>query len=416
MKMVSTLALAAVLTLGVASPAMAQKRGQQEDPNAAPKLTVSAAFRKPAADAEKAFNAGDIPGADTALAQAEAVAKNDDEKYFAAFLRLRIEVRKQNREGIIKAADALIANPKTPQGHLPEYYFVRAQATFYSGKRADALPFLLKARELGRNDIDLPFMLAQIYGDAGKTDEAVTEMSRAIDLVKASGKTPEQNWYEWAFSRVYKSGDRTASAVWMMRIVKDFPTLANWHRMIALYRESANVAKVELGKREKMDLFRMMRATGALADQADYFNYAKAAIESGLPWEAVSVIDEGRKAGKVPANDADFARMYTGAQTAIRTDTPLETQLAQAKDGKETALVGDAFLSSGNYARALAVYDQALAKGGADANAINLHRGVALVGLGRKEEARAAFALVSGTPLGDIAKLWTVWLDLPALT
>jgi tetratricopeptide (TPR) repeat protein len=425
MKMVSKLALAAALTLAVASPAMAQKRGEQADPNAAPKLSVSAAFRKPAADAENALKMGDWATAETSLAAAEAIAKNDDEKYYAAFMRLRIEVHKSatrssddksSGEAIIRAADALISNPKTPPAHLAEYNYLRGQATFQVGKRQEATPFLLKARELGSDEIDLPFMLAQIYADAGKTAEGVAEMSRAIDLVKAKGKPPEQSWYEWAFARVYKSGDRTASAYWMMRIVHDFPTLVNWRRVIVLYRDSVDATKVPLGKREQMDLFRLMRATGALADYGDYYNYAKSAIESGLPWEAIAVIDEGRKAGKIPANDADITRFYTAAQTAVKNEGSLDTQASAAKSGKESAAIADAYFASGNYTRALALYDQALQQGGADANAINLHRAMALLSLGRKDEARTAFGSVTGSPLGDIAKLWTAWMDLPPLT
>ena len=422
MKMVSTLALAAVLTLGVASPALAQKRDKaaQEDPNA-PKLSVSAAFRKPAATAETALKAGDWTGAETALAEAEGVAKNADEIYYAAFLRLRIEVHKQNRDGIIKAADALIANPKTPPAHLVEYNYLRGQATFIvagtdHAKRQAALPFLLKARELGSNEIDLPFMLAQIYADSGKTAEGVAEMSKAIDLVKAKGKPPEISWYEWAFARVYKSGDRAASTYWMMRIVTDFPTLANWRRVVVLYRDSLNAAKTPLDKKEQLDLYRLMRATGALVDYGDYYNYAKSAIESGLPWEAIAVIDEGRKAGKLPQGDPDIARFYTAGQTAVKNEGALETLASASKTGKESAGIGDAFLASGNPTRALAMYDQALTQGGIDANSINLHRAVALLALGRKDEARAAFASVTGSPLGDIAKLWVTWMDLPPLT
>jgi tetratricopeptide (TPR) repeat protein len=416
MKMVSTLALAAVLTLGVAMPADAQRRGKDKEESTEPKFVLSNDFRKAGAAVENALKANDWAGAEAALAGAEAVAKNDDEKYYASFWRLRVEVHKQNKEGIIRATDALIANPKTPPAHISEYQYKRGQATFYSGKRQEATPFLLKAREMGSTELDLSFMLAQIYGDAGKIPEAAAEMGKAIDAVKAAGKPVEQNWYEWAFSRVYKSGDRTASAVWMMRIVREFPTLTNWRRMIVLYRESLNVAKTPLDKKEQLDLYRMMRGTGALVDYGDYYNYSKAAIELGLPWEAIAVIDEGRKSEKLPKDDADIAKFYTAAQTGAKNEGSLESVAKASKDGKESAAIGDAFQASGNSARALEMYDQAQQQGGVDANVLALHRGVALLSLGRKDEARAAFGQVNGSPLGDIAKMWLVFMDLPPLT
>lgn len=414
MKIVSTLALAAVLTLGVASPAEAQRRKKEETP-AGPTFVLSNEFRKAGAEVEKAINANDWPGAEAALLKAEEIAKNDDERYYTNFWRMRVEVRKQNREGVMKAADALIANPKTPPAHLAEYNYKRGQATFLAGKRQEATPFLLKARELGSTELDLPFMLAQIYGDAGKTNEAVVEMGKAIELVKASGKPVESSWYEWAFSRVYKSGDRAASAEWMMRIVKEYPTLQNWRRMIVLYRDGLNAAKTPLGKKEQLDLFRMMRATGALVDYGDYYNYAKAAIESGLPWEAIAVIDEGRKGDKLPKDDLDINKFYAAAQTGAKNEGSLDALAKAAKDGKESLAIGDAFQASGDSTRALALYDQAVQQGGVDASTIALHRGVALVALGRKDEAKAVFAQVTTAPLSDIAKLWLVWMDLPPL-
>ena len=46
---------------------------------------------------------------------------------------------------------------------------------------------------------------------------------------------------------------------------------------------------------------------------------------------------------------------------------------------------------------------------------MNLHLGVALANQGRKEEAKAAFAKVTGAPQADLARLWTIWLDSPPL-
>jgi tetratricopeptide (TPR) repeat protein len=416
MKMVSKLALAAVLTLGVvATPATAQKRGKDKE-EAQPKFELSPAFRKAGAEVEAALKANDWAKAETALVTAEATAKNEDEKYFSAFWRMRVEIHKQNKPGIITAADMLIANPKTPAEHKVEYYFRRGQATFLDGKRQEALPFLLKARELGHNDIEVPFMLAQIYGDANKSPEAVAEMSKAIEAVKKAGRKPEQAWYEWAFARVYKSGDRTASSEWAMRLVHDFPTLANWRRVIVLYRDSVDKAGIGLDKGEKIDLYRLMRGTGALADQNDYYEYTRAALETGLPWETIAVIEEGRKSGKVPQTGGDFARIYTGADSAVKSEGSLESYAKAAKTGRDMSSAADAFLASGNYARALALYDQALTMTGANADAVNLHRGYALVQLGRKDEARTAFELVKGAPLSDIAKMWVTWMGLPTLS
>ena len=115
MTFVSKLALAAALTLGASAlgtaPALAQKADKQ---NAGPELKVSDEFRKPAAAADVALKAKDITTADAQITAAEAVAKNDDEKYYSAFLRLQLEIERKNEAGQMKALGALASNPKTP--------------------------------------------------------------------------------------------------------------------------------------------------------------------------------------------------------------------------------------------------------------------------------------------------------------
>lgn len=419
MKMVSKLAVAAALSVGLmTTPALAQKKKKDEQAQGQPPLKVSEAFRKPAAAAETALKAQDWPTAERELAAAEAVAANEDEKFYAALMRLPIEIHKQSRPGIITAVDVLLANPRTPPANLGIYNFYRGQATFQSleaGKRAPAAPFLIKAREQGYDDVDIPVMLAQIYDETGRRPEGVVEMGKAIDSVKAKGQKPAEGWYKWATSRVAASGDRAATAQWQMRYLRDYPTVPNWRIIIINYRNALPRENVE--KFARINLYRLLRGTGALADTNDYFEYAQSAQLAGLPWEAIAVIDEGRKSGKIPTTEADFNRIYAASKTAVTNEGSLENIAKAAKNGKEFSAIGDAYLASGNFARALEMYDVALTKGDASANQVNLHRGVALVNLNRKDEAKTAFGAVTGAgALTDIAKFWLLWLDLPPLT
>lgn len=412
MKIVSMVALAAAM-LSVAAPAAAQKNKKPEEP----KLELSAAFRTPAAAAQTAIAAKDWATADTHVTAAEAVAQNDDEKWIIAEMRLTVEANKKSNEGIARALDTLIASPRTARERLPTYYFYRGDAAFKLKQYPVAITNLIKARELGAKELDIPLYLAQSYDATGNQREAVAEMMKLIDQTKASGGEVKDNWYTWAVARLYKTGDRAATAALMMRQLREFPTTQNWRKTIVLYRDSVNAAGTQLDRRQRIDLFRLMRATKTLADQNDYFDYSKAAVEGGLPWEGGAVIVEGRASGKVPASSADFNQVAQMADTAIKTEGSLDVlarNAAKAANGREAAGTGDAFLSSGNNVRALELYDLALQKGGVEVNEVQLHRGIALANLGRKDEAKAAFALVQTAPLKDIAGFWTVWLDLPA--
>ncbi len=411
MKMVSKLAIAMALSLGVsATPALAQKKDEK-----AAAIKVSEEFRKPAEAARVAIAAKDWATADTQLTAAEAVAKNDDEKNYAQILRFEVEVNRnpRNNQRLIAAADAMLANPAAPQANLRAYNFYRGQASFELKQYAQAEPFLVKAREQGMTGADVSLMLAQIYDSTNRRPQGVAEMGKVIEAVKASGQPVQESWYRWAVSRVAASGDRAALADWQLRQIRDFPTLANWRQIIVQYRNSV-AGGAQLDRNAKLDVYRLLRGTGAMADLNDYLDYASLAQSAGQPQEAIAVLDEGRKAGKIPANEPTAAQIDRLSKDSAAKDGTPDALAKAAKTGKEQASVGDIFAATGNYPRAIELYQTALGNGAA-ADQTNLHLGVALAKAGRKDEAKAALAKVQAAPLNDIAKYWTMWMDLPPL-
>jgi hypothetical protein len=416
MNFASKLALAAVLSLGTTAltvaPAAAQKKDDKKaDPN---QLKVSDEFRKPAAAAEAAVKAKDWATAEPSITAAEAAAKNDDEKYYAAWLRLQLELGRGNESAQIPALQILSVSPRTaPEAKGPytaRLNFLIGKSSAASKKHADVITYMTKARELGEKNVDIPLMMANSYAAMGKNVEAAAEARNAIEFAKANGQKAPEAWYQFAIPKVNASGNRDAIADWLAYYLKDYPTVKNWRWAMEVLGQGAKGTDRN-GKIERMDLFRLRRMTNALADRGDYADYAYIAQSSGLPWEAISVIDEGRKAGKLPATDPDSVKTYGAAQAGVKSSPSLDALAKQG--GVDNA---DALLAAGDNARALQLYDAALAKGGANAEEINLHRGIALTRLGRKDEAKTAFASVKTGPFVNVALLWQVSLESPPLS
>jgi tetratricopeptide (TPR) repeat protein len=173
---------------------------------------------------------------------------------------------------------------------------------------------------------------------------------------------------------------------------------------------------VTLDKGQKVDLFRLLRKEKALADQFDYEIYAQYAIDLGLPNEGKAVIDEGRAAGKLPADSATANDLYRVAKQSIANEgslDPLDAKSKAAANGKLAAGTGDAHLGAGNYAKAIELYRVALQKGSVDADAVNTHLGIALALSGDAAGAKAAFEAVKGSPRADIASFWLTSLTTP---
>ena len=417
MTFITRAALAAALTMGLSTtamvaPAAAQKNKKGDD--GAPQLKLSDAVRKPVAAAQAALAANDTATALAQLATAEAAAKTDDERYIVAALRLKPAAEGGDRSKMIPVLDALIANPKTPAADLPRYTYFRGALAFEAKRNQEALPYLIKARELGYSSPELPLQIAQASVDSGNISGGVAEINKAIDAETAAGRKAPQAWYDYAISRLYNSGDRAQSAVWLKKSIAAYPTPQNWRKMIIIYRDGDKGGRTALDKGQRLDLYRLLGATNALADQGDYLEFADLALQFGLPAEAVRVIDAGRSKGIVPAANGSAKQIYAQAQDGVKRDTPLATlekQANAAANGKAAASTADAYLAAGEYAKASTLYRTALQKGGVDASLVNLHLGIALAQSGQKAEAKTAFAAVTAGANADIAGFWTQWVD-----
>jgi tetratricopeptide (TPR) repeat protein len=416
MKSVSKAALAAAVLLAVpfaaSAPAVAQKKQKGE----APKYKLSDAFRKSATEIEALIKAKDFQGAAGKLDALEALATNDDEKFFVANFRLTTSANLKDNPTTLRALDALIANPKTDPANLGQYYFFRGDIAQGMKKSAEAIPFLLKARELGYapNGANLNLLIAQAQFDAGQLEAAVGSIDAAIKVEEAAGRKAPLAWYRIAVDRLYRGGKKAAASEWLGRQMAAHPSAEGWRATLLVYMEQTREKGVPMDADLQLDVFRLMRAAKAMGGEFDYQEYADLAQRRGLPWEAKAVIEEGRAAGKIQATNVAINELYRSAVVREKAEGSLaaeEKTATAAANGTAAKNVGDAYLGSRNFTKAAELYRVALQKGGVDANLVNTRLGIALAMLGQKAEAKAAFGAVSATPRSEVARFWTTWID-----
>ena len=256
-------------------------------------------------------------------------------------------------------------------------------------------------------------MLAQTNLVGGNVAAGAAEIEKAIAAKKAAGEPVPEDWYKLVVSRLYQSNDMAGALTWLKRQVADYPTTANWRSAILVYREGVDAS---LDNGAKIDLLRLMRASGSMADQNDYLEYADLAYRAGLPFETKAVIEEGTASGKIPRNNKTFTGLLSDANAAIKAEGALSAQESKAKsgaDGKSAAQLADAYLASGNYPKAVELYRLGLQKGGVKTEEVNTRLGIALARSNQTAEAKQSFAAVTAKPRVDIAGLWTTYLDNP---
>ena len=428
MKTISKLALVAAFATGASSMALtAPAFAKDKKADAAPAMKLSPEVQKPGVAAQTALAAKDFAGAQTAIDQIDAAAKTDYEKYIGAALRYQLENDKivaaqaanpnapVNETTLAKPLDALINNAATPAADRGKYAYRRGALAFNGKQYPIALQFFAKAKELGYNNPDLGLQIVKAKMESGDVTGATADLDASITQMTAAGQKAPEDYYRYAIAKSYAAKRNADTMAWLKKWVTAYPSAKNWRDTLILAGIQQN-ALITLDEAQKVDIFRLMRATNSLADQTDYLQYADSVNRRGLPSEAQAVIKEGTAQGKIPAGNAMAKGLLADATKNIAADGPLaglEKRAAAAANGKLAAGTADAYLGQNNYAKSVELYRLALTKGGVDADDVNLHLGIALAKSGDKAGAAAAFAAVKAAPKADVAGLWTTWLAAP---
>jgi hypothetical protein len=428
MKTISKLALAAVLATGVSGMALiAPATAMAKKEEAKPGLKLSPDVLKAAQVAQPAIAAKDFATAEPALAQIDAAAKTDDDKYIGAALRYDLEQQKLaaqqaanpnaplNETVLAGPLDVLIANPSTPADMRGRYTYRRGALAFNGKQYPVAVQYFQKAKALGYTNEDLDLQIVKAKMESGDVKNGLADLDASVTASTAAGKKAPEDYYRYAISKANGAKLKPETFAWLQKYAVAYPSPKTWRDVIVTFGLQQN-GVVTLDETQKIDMFRLMRQTKSLADQNDYLEYADSVNRRGLPSEAQAVLKEGMASGKIPASNTMAKTLLTDTATAIRNDGPLaglEKKATTNADGKLAAGTADAYLGQDNYAKAIELYKVALSKGGVNADDVNLHLGIAQVKSGDKAGAAASFAAVKTTPRMEQAQLWTAWMNAP---
>ena len=428
MKTVSKLALTAMFACGVSgmaltAPAFAKDKKEEVKSG----LKLSPEVIKAGQGVQAAIAAKDFATAEPGVAAIEAAAKTDDDKYIAAAVRYDLEQQKLaaaqaanpnapiNETVLAKPLDALIASASTPAADRGRYAYRRGALAFNGKQYPQALQYFAQAKQLGYNDPNLALQIVQAKMNSGDVAGGTADLEAAIAAQSASGQKADEQLYRYAVAKSYAAKLKPETIAWLQKWVTAYPTPKNWRDTIVLVGIQQN-ALVPMDETQKIDMFRLMRATKSLADQNDYLEYADSVNRRGLPSEAQAVVKEGIATGKIPAANGSAKTMIADTTTAIRNDGPIaaiEKRAEAAANGKLAASTGDVYLGQDNYAKAATMYRLALTKGGVVADDVNLHLGIALAKSGDKAGAAAAFATIKSSPRAETTAFWSTWMAAP---
>jgi tetratricopeptide (TPR) repeat protein len=366
---------------------------------------VSAAVAKPLDAANKAIRAGKV---DEGLAKLREVdgttGKTAYDTYVMNQLLAYAHVRKNNYAEAAKAMEAQLASSfpsasekNTLNKQLLGIYFNQRNYA----KAVDLGNALVSA---GVADSTTYNVLAQAYDKQGKLPEAVKLVKTRVN---ASAK-PSENELLLLLDYQRRLKDTEGETATFEKLVGLYPKAEYWGNIIpGLLRAPGNSDAVTLG------VYRLMKATGTLKRKEDFTEMAQLALEQSAPGEAIEILEKGL-ADNVFSDQRDKDRTNRLLESAKTQQKSAQAALpkveADAKAGGAAAVaLGRAYYGLGQYDKAVAALQGALAKGpvaGADDAGILL--GLSHLRLGKKDEAIKAFKAVKSSDPA-VTRLGSLW-------
>jgi hypothetical protein len=399
------LALAAGTAIGVAGfaePAYAQKK---------PKVTYSEGFvaaYTPVEQAQKAIgDTGDHTPLKAQLPAMVAAIENADDRFAAGQFVLAVGNKTNDPALQRQGLELTLASGKVDPAQLGQLQFFVGSLAFQAKDYAAARTALEAAKTAGYGDDDVHSLLIEAYLQGGATAEGLDYLTKLARERAAAGTPVSEKWLRRGLAVAYRDKLAASSNELAAMLVANTPTADNWQASLQVVREINKWSSEEV-----LDLSRLMQLSGGLKTDYDLAEYVEAADPRKLSNEVIAALDAATKAGLIPANAPRFAEFRTIAQERAAADRAEAAKAPGQVQASGTAALatGDLLLSVGSYADAEAMYQQALDKGGVDANRALTRKGIAQLRQGKTAEAKATFAQVQGTR-ASLAHLWTIYAD-----
>lgn len=400
-------ALALVLmtgtAMGVASPALAQKQEKPKPPKLSkPILAVVVAV-------QKLQQAGDHAGALAKLDEAAAVprAEPDDALIMAKLKLFSAQTLKDNaklEEGLTEAVEAPSISPEEKltfskfiaglASNRKDYQKAWKWYEFYLGQKPD--------------DVDMLVQAASVNAALKNTPRVVELLTKAIDVREAAGETGDRSWYEFRAQTVIDANMTDKVMPALLGWVKAFPEPKSYNLAIELVKQRSG----KLDNAVLVDFGRLMWAAKAMTTANNYLEYADAAIDRGMPNEAEIVLQEGiakKLLDPTRTNIAEFISLAKSKNAESKAGiAALEKEAATSP--RIALVVADTLANLGQNDKAVPYYQKLVGNSMIDQDTVNLRLGMALMKLGKAEEAKAAFDAVKAGPRQSIAQFFTVML------
>ena len=385
--------------LGSATLAAEQPSGPQ----------VTVAIAKPLKAAQDALREKKLDEAlaKTREAQAASGEKSPYDNFVIDLLLYQIYQQKQDMNAAIpvlaQAAQSQYASAEQQKSWLKNialYYF---QQKDYP-KTLDAADQAVKH---GANDSDTLRLIAKTEYLSAKYKEAATTMQEVVN--KQEKPDEESLKLLWQFE--LKANDQVGASKAVEKLVTYYPKPEYWANALAsLVNADTKDAHLQL------NVYRLMNDVGVLKRGGDYAEMADIALDQGYPGETEAVLRKAfaENVFTEPRDKDRYQHLLDGARQRAATDLAAlpakEKDAANAATGEQLVQLGAAYMTYGQFDKAVTSISRGLAKGGLKSpEEADVLLGIAQLRMKNTGEAQRAFEKAAASHNAGYIQLGRLW-------
>jgi tetratricopeptide (TPR) repeat protein len=252
-------------------------------------------------------------------------------------------------------------------------------------------------------------LIAETYFKNNEPAEGLRYLSGLIDQRRAAGSQVPEAWLKRGQAIAFEAKLADQANAYSQMLLAEHASQDNWRRALAVV-----TLLNPMDEQGQLDLLRLMRATDTLEQRQQYAEYVETASRSGLPNEALAVLEHGLAKGIYTSSDDYYTEAKGLAEAKANEDVADTASLAgearAAATGVTASGTGDLFFSLGEYAQAAEMYQVALEKGSRDRQLTLTRLGMSQVLAGQVGEGKATLGQVAGDRAA-IARIWMAYAD-----
>ena len=410
MRFLSHFSMAVVLaTAGTLAVTAMPQEAQAQKKKKAPEIKISKEI-KPKVAAIQAAMATETPATAKPLVEALlAETLGPDDRFVAGQLAIQLGGTLKDTGLQEKGIIASIDSGRTAAEQLPAFNFFAGNFAYGAERWADAARYFQAAYDLGYRDNNVEPLLAETFFKRNMHAEGLAKWDEILKNANASSTKAPETWYRLARDRALASKDKNLYAIWATKWASAYPSGDSWGDAVAANRTTSQGDSVQ-----NLEVLRFMKAADSLKTARDYKEYAEEAQRKNLFGEVVTVLEEGKQKGVIPAGNPILVEVLQPAQREVSADrASLPAQPSGVRGSGSSSVMmnfADVWLGYKDYDKAVSFYEAALTKPGADMNRGYMGIGTAHAYAGHYDQAKQAFAKISGTR-APLATMWQTWID-----